>query len=405
MKIIEGKTVSCVKGYKAAGCAVGIKHSGRKDMGLIFSELPAVAAAVFTTNVVKAAPVLIDMEHIKNGTTRALIINSGNANACTGKQGMDDGYAMAEKTAECLGIKKEEVLIYSTGVIGQPMPMDLILSGIDTCAKSLVKVGDSVHRAIMTTDIKEKCIFVELEIGGKPVSICGIAKGSGMIHPNMATMLSYVVTDAAVSKEILADIQKKITATTFNMVTVDGDTSTNDTATIIANGAAGNEIIDTATGSEYSDFYDAVYFVTETLAKAIAADGEGATRLMEIDLKGVKNPNKARVIARTVAASNLVKAAVHGADANWGRVLAAMGYSGESFDPTKVDVSFLSINGSIDVFKQGVPINFDETRALEILKAQEITINIDMNEGDTAIKAWGCDLSEQYVVINGSYRS
>ena len=226
-----------------------------------------------------------------------------------------------------------------------------------------------------------------------------------MIHPNMATMLSYVVTDAAVSKEILTDIQKKITATTFNMVTVDGDTSTNDTATIIANGAAGNEIIDTATGSEYSDFYDAVYFVTETLAKAIAADGEGATRLMEIDLKGVKNPNKARVIARTVAASNLVKAAVHGADANWGRVLAAMGYSGESFDPTKVDVSFSSINGSIDVFKQGVPINFDETRALEILKAQEITINIDMNEGDAAIKAWGCDLSEQYVVINGSYRS
>ena len=405
MKIIEGKTVSCVKGYKAAGCAVGIKHSGRKDMGLIYSEVPAAAAAVFTTNVVKAAPVLIDMEHIKNKTTRAIIINSGNANPCTGQKGMDDGYAMAEKTAECRGGKKEEVLIYSTGVIGQPMPMDLILNGIETCAKSLAKGEDSVHRAIMTTDIKEKCIFVELEIGGKTVSICGIAKGSGMIHPNMATMLSYVVTDAAVSKEILTDIQKKITDTTFNMVTVDGDTSTNDTATIIANGAAGNDIIDKATGSEYSDFYDAVYFVTETLAKAIAADGEGATRMMEIDLKGAEDQEQARVIARSVASSNLVKSAIHGADANWGRVLAAMGYSGKNFDQTKVDVAFSSSNGSIDVFKQGIPLNFDEGKALEILKADEVTINIDMNAGESAIKAWGCDLSEQYVVINGSYRS
>lgn len=405
MKIIEGKTVSCVKGYKAADCSAGIKNSGKKDMGLIFSEVPAVAAAVFTTNVVKAAPVLIDMENIKNPTVRALIINSGNANACTGEQGMKDGVSMVERVAEHLDISPKEVLVYSTGIIGQPMPMDLVLTGIDNCAKSLVKGGDFVHTAIMTTDIKEKCIFVELEIGGKPVSICGIAKGSGMIHPNMATMLSYVVTDAAVSKEILTEMQKKITAATFNMVTVDRDTSTNDTATIMANGVAGNDIIDSATGSEYSEFYDAVYFVTEYLAKAIAADGEGATRLMEVHLKGAENQEHAKVLARSVASSNLVKSAIHGADANWGRVLAALGYSGVDFDQTKVDMAFSSIKGSIDVFKQGVPLAFDEKKAFEILDNTEIVINIDMHAGGGSIKAWGCDLSEQYVVINGSYRS
>ena len=244
MKIIEGKSVSCVKGYKAAGCAVGLKKSGKKDMGLIYSEVPAVSAAVFTTNVVKAAPVLTDMKHVQNPTTRAMIINSGNANACTGDQGIQDALSMAEKTAELLDVKPEEVLVYSTGVIGQPMPMDIIISGIEQCAGALASGGDEVHRAIMTTDTKEKCIFAEIELSGKTVSICGIAKGSGMIHPNMATMLSYVVTDAAVSKEVLTAMQKKITHTTFNMVTVDGDTSTNDTATIIANGCAGNPIID-----------------------------------------------------------------------------------------------------------------------------------------------------------------
>lgn len=405
MKIIEGKSVSCVPGYKAAGCAVGLKKSGKEDMGLIFSEVPAVSAAVFTTNVVKAAPVLVDMKHIQNETTRALVINSGNANACTGEQGMQDAIATAKKAAELLGIAPQEVLVYSTGVIGQPMPMDIILAGTEQCAKALASGGDQVHKAIMTTDTKEKCVFAQIELSGKTVSICGIAKGSGMIHPNMATMLSYVVTDAAVTKEVLTELQKKVTHTTFNMVTVDGDTSTNDTATIIANGCAGNPVIDRAEGADYEAFYEAVYFVTEYLAKAIAADGEGATRLMEVDLINAATEEQARVCARSVAASSLVKAAIHGADANWGRVLCAMGYSGQQFDQMKVDVAFASEKGSIDVFLQGVPQNFDEERALEILQNDVVQIKINMNCGDYAVKAWGCDLSKEYVEINGSYRS
>lgn len=405
MKEIKNKSVSCVKGYKAAGCSVGLKKTGRKDMGLIYSEVPAVAAAVFTTNVVKAAPVMIDMDHIKNPSTRAMVINSGVANACTGQEGIDNGIAMAQKVADCLSVRPEEVLVYSTGVIGQQLPMDTILKGIDTCAAALASGGDEVHRAIMTTDTKEKCVFVELELSGRTVSICGIAKGSGMIHPNMATMLSYVVTDAAVSKDILTAMQKDITSTTFNMVTVDGDTSTNDTATIIANGCAGNDVIDKAEGSDYKAFYDAVYYVTESLAKAIAADGEGATRAIEVRLSGAASDAQARVIARSVASSNLVKAAIYGADANWGRVVCAMGYCGETFDPMKVDVAFASEKGSIDVFRQGVPIVFDEDRALEILSTDQVIIDIDMHSGDAHIKAWGCDLTEKYVEINGSYRS
>lgn len=405
MKIIEGKSISCVKGYKAAGCAVGLKKSGKKDMGLIYSEVPAVSAAVFTTNVVKAAPVLLDIEHVKNDVTRALVINSGNANACTGEQGIRDAADMAAETAAALGIAPEEVLVYSTGVIGQPMPMDVIIPGIGKCVQELASDGDEVHRAIMTTDTKEKCIFAEIELSGRTVSICGIAKGSGMIHPNMATMLSYVVTDAAVAKDVLTAMHKKITHTTFNMVTVDGDTSTNDTATLIANGCAENPLIDRAEGEDYQKLYDAVYYVTEYLAKAIAADGEGATRLMEVDLTGAETEEQARICARSVAASSLVKAAIHGADANWGRVLCAMGYAGVPFDQMKVDVAFASASGSIDVFVKGVPQAFDEDRALEILQNDTVQIKINMNSGEHAVKAWGCDLSKEYVEINGSYRS
>ena len=405
MKIIEGKTVSCVKGIQAAGCAVGLKKSGKKDMGLIFSEVPAVCAGVFTKNAVKAAPVLVDMEKVKNPVIRAFIINSGNANACTGDQGIADAEAMAECTAEHLGIRPEEVMVFSTGVIGQPMPMDTILSGIGICAEALASGGDAVHQAIMTTDTKEKCFFVEEEIGGKTVSICGIAKGSGMIHPNMGTMLSYVVTDAAVTKEVLEHIQKTATHTTFNMVTVDGDTSTNDTAVILANGCAENPVIDRMEGEDYEKFYDAVYYISECLAKAIAADGEGASRMIEVDLKGADTEETARLCARSVASSSLVKAAMHGSDANWGRVLCAMGYSGADFDQMKVDVAFSSAKGSIDVFLQGVPLAFDEDRALEILKEDVVHIDIDMHAGEYAVKAWGCDLTKEYVTINGDYRS
>ncbi len=405
MNIIENKTVSDVKGFRGGSCSIGFKRSGSKDMGLIVSDEPAVAAAVFTTNVVKAAPVQIDMQKIKYPTARAMIINSGNANACTGEQGMEDARAMSEFIAEKLGVDPEEVLVYSTGVIGVPMPMTMIRDGMAQCVENLTDGGDEVHLAIMTTDTKPKCIFVTTELSGVEVSICGIAKGSGMIHPNMATMLSYVVTDASVSKDVLTEMQKKITETTFNMVTVDGDTSTNDTATIMANGCAGNPMISRAEGEDYEKFYEAVYFVTEWLAKAIAADGEGAERFMEVNLIGAASAEQARTCARAVAASNLVKAAIHGADANWGRVLCAMGYSGADFDQELVDVAFSSRQGSIDVFLHGVPQAFDEDRALEILKEDEIHIDINMNCGDHSIKAWGCDLTDKYVEINGSYRS
>lgn len=405
MNVIEGKSVSCVKGYRAAGLSVGLKRSGKPDMGLIVSDRPAVSAAVFTTNVVKAAPVLLDQEYVKHPTTRALIINSGIANACTGVQGLEDAKAMAECVAEHVGCDPKEVLVYSTGVIGQTLNMELIRRGIGLCAGALASDGDEVHRAIMTTDTKPKCVFVEVPVGGVTVSICGIAKGSGMIHPNMATMLSYVITDAAVSKELLTEMQKEITDTTFNMVTVDGDTSTNDTATIVANGAAGNPLIDSRENEDYQAFYDAVYYVTETLAKAIAADGEGATRLMEVVVEGAESREQARTCARAVASSNLVKAAIHGADANWGRVVCAMGYSGADFDPMKVDVAFESARGSIDVYLQGVPLLFDEDRALEILKEDTVRIRIHMHSGEERIVAWGCDLTKDYVEINGSYRS
>ena len=405
MKVIEGKSISCVQGIKAAGCVVGLKKSGKKDMGVIFSETPAVSAAVFTKNVVKAAPVLVDMEKVKNPVTRAFVINSGNANACTGEQGIADVHAMAKRAAELLGVDPEEVMIFSTGVIGQPMPMDVILPGIDKCVSELAHGGDAVHQAIMTTDTKEKCFFVETEIGGKTVNVCGIAKGSGMIHPNMGTMLSYVVTDAAITKDVLDIIQKKATHTTFNMVTVDGDTSTNDTAVLLANGCAGNPIIDKAEGEDYEKLYEAIYFISEKIAKAIAADGEGASKMIEVNLTGADSEETARLCARSVVASSLVKTAIHGADANWGRVLAAMGYSGAQFDQMKVDVSFESKKGEIDVFLQGVPQLFDEDRALEILKEDVIIINIKMNSGSFDVKAWGCDLTKEYVAINGDYRS
>lgn len=405
MKITEGKSVSCVRGIQAAGCAVGLKKSGKKDMGLIYSEVPAVCAAVFTTNVVKAAPVLLDMERVKNPVTRALVINSGNANACTGEQGMADARAMADHVAKRLGIAPEEVMVFSTGVIGQPMEMDKILAGADICADALASGGDDVHRAIMTTDTKEKCFFAETEISGIPVSICGIAKGSGMIHPNMGTMLSYVITDAAVTKEVLQKVQEEVTHTTFNMVSVDGDTSTNDTAVLMANGCAGNPVIDSAEGEAYEAFLAAVHEISELLAKAIAADGEGASRMIEVDLKGADTEETARLCARSVVSSSLVKAAVHGADANWGRVLCAMGYSGAAFDQGTVDVAFSSDEGHIDVFLQGVPVDFDEDRALKILSRDVIHIEIDMHQGDVSAKAWGCDLTKEYVAINGDYRS
>ena len=405
MKIINDKGISHVKGYQAIGLYCGIKKNKHKDLCLIYSTRPAVAAATFTTNLVKAAPVLVDMQHIQSDNIQALIINSGNANACTGEAGFENAVEMAKITGTQLGIRPYEVLVYSTGVIGVPLPMDKIKAGIIEAAKSLVSNGeDCAQEAIMTTDTYPKKIFAEVEIGGKTVSIAGIAKGSGMIHPNMATMLSYVVTDANITKEMLEKMQIASVDKTFNMISVDGDTSTNDTATIMANGAAENPIID-CENEDYMILKDAIHFVNETLAKMIVKDGEGATKLIEVIVTGARTEEDARKCAKSVISSNLVKTAIFGSDANWGRVICAMGYSGGQFEPSKVDLSFSSIEDTIQVFSKGTPLPFDEDLAYKILCTDTITMNIELNEGSSSAKAWGCDLTYEYVRINGDYRT
>ncbi len=405
MKIIKDKSISHVNGFQAIGLHIGIKKNNYKDLSLIYSSTPAVAAATFTTNVVKAAPVLIDMEHIKSPTTHALVINSGNANACTGDGGFENAVDMAKTTAQCLGISPLEVLVYSTGIIGVQLPMDKITKGIEKASASLISNGkDASAEAIMTTDTFPKSICVEIELSGKKATIAGIAKGSGMIHPNMATMLSYIVTDANITKEMLNEIHKESVYKTYNMISVDGDTSTNDTATIMANGTANNPLID-GKNKDYDTFKEALDFVNEALAKMIAKDGEGATKLIEAVVKGAKSLDDAKKCAKSVISSSLVKTAIFGSDVNWGRVLCAMGYSGGQFDPLKVDLSFSSINGTMEVFHHGVPLEIDEDLALKILDTDSIIINIHLNDGNYEAKAWGCDLTYEYVKINGEYRT
>lgn len=405
MKVIKGKGISHVKGFKAIGLECGIKKDNKKDLCLIYSDIPAVAAATFTTNVVKAAPVLVDMEHIKSLHTQALIINSGNANACTGDEGFENAVLMTKTVAKHLSIAPYEVLVYSTGVIGMQLPIDKIICGIEKAANSLVDNGkDYAEEAIMTTDTAPKSIFVEIELSGKQVTIAGIAKGSGMIHPNMATMLSYVITDANITKEILQELHAESVIKTYNMISVDGDTSTNDTATIIANGAAGNPVIDSKS-KDYLILKQAIDFVNEELAKMIAKDGEGATKFIEVVLSGACSKEDAEKCSKSIISSSLVKTAIFGSDANWGRILCAMGYSGGKFDPLKVDLSFASPNGTIDVFKRGTPIVFDEDLAYKVLSADTIKICINLNDGNSFAKAWGCDLTYDYVKINGEYRS
>ena len=405
MKLLENKSISHVKGFKAIGIHCGIKKNGKKDLGLIYSEYPAVASAVFTTNIVKAAPVLIDMEHVKSTNVQALVINSGVANACTGDLGFENGIKMAKCVANNFNLEPHEVLIYSTGVIGVQLPMETIENGINLAAKSLVdNEKDGVSEAIMTTDTIEKTLTVEIELSGVPVTICGIAKGSGMIHPNMATMLSYTFTDANITKEMLDKLYKKCADDTFNMISVDGDTSTNDTATIIANGASLNPIIDSM-NDDYYILEKAINYVNAELAKMIAKDGEGASKLIEILLNGARSKDDARKCAKAIISSSLVKTAIFGEDANWGRVLCAMGYSGGQFVPEKVDLSFTSVYGVIEVYKAGVPIAFDEEHASKVLSADTIIIKAELNDGDYSTKAWGCDLTYDYVKINGDYRT
>ena len=406
MKIIDGG-VTAPKGFKATGAAVGIKK-GVKDLALISSDIPAVTAATFTTNVVKAASVIRNIE-IMNSKKKisGIVINSGNANACTGEEGYKSNEEMASHYAKLLGVEDDAVLTASTGVIGAKFPIDTVKKGIESTFPKLgYDRNDALlaAEAIMTTDTYSKEIAVEFEIDGTTVKMGGMAKGSGMIHPNMATTLGFVTTDAVISRQMLQKALSECVETTFNMVSVDGDTSTNDTLAVMANGMAKNNCIDSE-DHNYEIFKTALYTVTEQLAKDLVRDGEGATKFIEINVQGANTYEDAKKMAKSVVTSSLVKAAMFGEDANWGRVLCAMGYSGVKFDPNKVDIIFESKNGSILLMDNGTPIVFDEEKATHILSEKEITVNIKISEGSKSAKAWGCDLSYDYVKINGDYRS
>lgn len=405
MKILDDVSVTDVQGFKAAGIAAGVKKSGKKDMMLLYSEVEAVAAAAFTTNRVKAAPILLNMENIKNATTRAVVVNSGNANACTGDQGYQDAVTMTTLVAEKLELDPKEVLVQSTGVIGVNLPMDKIIGGIDNLVENLTDDGGvDAAVAIMTTDLIKKEFGVEVELGGKPVKIIGMAKGSGMIHPNMATMLSFVVTDANIEKELLQKAFKDIVNDSYNMISVDGDTSTNDMACVIANGLAGNKKI-TEENEDFDKFKEALLLVNEALAKKIAEDGEGATKFLEIEVVGAISKEDARLMAKSIITSNLTKCAFFGADANWGRILCAMGYSGGEFDVNKVKIELQAKGMNLVVAEKGRGIGFDEEYAKQLLLHKFLKVLITVEDGSASAKAWGCDLSYDYVKINGDYRS
>lgn len=407
MKIIDDGTVTLPKGFYGAGGHVGIKKE-KKDLALIYSEVDALAVGTFTQNIVKAAPVLWDKMVVENyDSARVIAINSGVANACTGDEGIYNNELFASKVADNFGVKKEEVLICSTGVIGKQLPMDKIIEGIAK-VKALLnndqKSGEIVAQSIMTTDTKPKHIAVTIELGGKIVTIGACCKGSGMIHPNMATMLGFITTDCNISKELLNKALKEIIADTFNMVSVDRDTSTNDTVLLLANGLANNEKI-TSENDDYYKFKEALYYVNEYLAKAIAGDGEGATKLLEVQVHGANSIKQAKVIAKSVCTSPLVKTAVYGNDANWGRLLCAMGYSGEEFDPYNVDLSIASEYGTLQLVTKGMATDYSEELATKILSSSEVKAIIDIHNGEYKATAWGCDLTYDYVKINADYRS
>ena len=406
MKIIENGSITNVKGIKATGLAVGLKKSGKKDMALIYSEVKAVSAGVFTKNLAKAAPIVLDMEHIKNENTQAVIVNSGNANSCTGNTGFENAKKMTEIVANKLGLKNEEVLVQSTGIIGVQLDMEKIEKGIEKTAENLTYDGGSeAAQAIMTTDLIKKEICLEIEIDGKKVIVAGMAKGSGMIHPNMATMLSFTVTDVNIEKSLLQKMFSEIADNTFNMISVDGDTSTNDMACVLANGLAENEKIVDETSAGYKEFKEALYKVNEELAKLIAKDGEGATKLIEVTTKGAKTLEDAKKVSKSVITSSLFKAAVFGGDPNWGRILCAVGYSEAELIIDKVDI-YLKANESImQVANNGMSMEFDVKKAEEILKNEKVEIIIELNDGQFDATAWGCDLSYDYVKINAEYHT
>ncbi|MDR0668465.1 MAG: bifunctional glutamate N-acetyltransferase/amino-acid acetyltransferase ArgJ [Treponema sp.] len=408
MREVEGG-VCAPRGFRAGGIWCGIKAGSRKrDLALIYADKPCAAAAMFTSNRVKAAPVLVSQEHLAGGILRAVIANSGNANACTGEAGLAAARRMAELAAGEFAIKPGEVAVASTGVIGVPLPIAAIESSITSLADSIhpgITGHEAALEAIMTTDTRKKAAALEFEIGASTPRLGGMVKGSGMIHPSMATMLCFITTDAAISRELLDRALRQAVRRSFNRVTVDGDTSTNDTVIIMANGEAGNAPI-VSEGPDYALFSGALETLCVKLARSMARDGEGATRLVTVSLKGAADEAAAELLARTVAASSLVKAACFGADANWGRVLCALGYAGVEFDPAAVDLRFAAAGAEILVYRAGAPVSFSEEEAREILSREEIEIRIDLGGGGTgAAVAWGCDLSYDYVKINGDYRS
>ena len=392
--------VTAPGGFVAGGVMCGVRNTGRRDLGLLFSEHGCTAAAVFTRNVVKGAPLEVTRGAVGSGGARAVVVNSGYANAATGRKGLEDAYAMQAFAASALRIEAGEVAVASTGVIGEHLPMDKISAGIEVVAADLGRDGAGFAEAILTTDTRIKEAAVRVEIGGTTVTVGGTAKGSGMIHPNMGTMLAFLTTDAAVEKGCLQETLRKVTERTFNRVTVDGDTSPSDLAILLANGAAGGGTL-TLDSPAWSVFARAVEEVARSLAKEIARDGEGATRLVEVDVEGAKDEASAAALARSVVGSNLVKAAVFGEDANWGRVLTAIGYSGVNFEPNDVELWF----GPVKVFADGEPVPHEVAEANAALSSGEVTVTARLNEGDASAAAWGCDLTYEYVRINGSYRT
>ena len=399
--------VTAAYGFKAVGICAGIKKN-KKDMAMLVSDVPCVAAGTFTTNVVKAAPVKWDREIILSGkSVSAVVVNSGVANACTGEEGYGYCKDTAQLTAEILGVQTDNVLVASTGVIGRQLPMDKIKEGIKTMVpllRSTVEAGSMAAEAIMTTDTVKKEIAVTTCIDGKTVTIGGMCKGAGMIHPNMCTMLSFVTTDACISKEMLQKALRQIVQDSYNMISVDGDTSTNDTALVLANGMAGNKEINME-DENYKTFYEALEYVSIYLAKQLAGDGEGATALFEVKVIGAESKEQAVTLSKSIITSNLTKAAIFGHDANWGRILCAMGYSGADFDPEKVDLFFESAAGKLKIIEDGVALNYSEEEASKILSERTVTAIADVKMGTASATAWGCDLTYDYVKINADYRS
>ncbi len=400
--------ICAAKGFLANGLNAGIKNNVKKDMAIVYSEKPCRAAATFTTNVVKAAPVKYDYELVHNSDfIQAVVVNSGVANACTGKQGMDYCKEMSDAAGNVLGIPSEAVLVASTGVIGKQLPMDIITAGIKELPKDMA--GDEAHatlaaEAIMTTDTKSKQVAVTIDIDGVPVTVGGMCKGSGMIHPNMCTMLCFITTDCAINKKLLQKSLSLSIDETFNMISVDGDTSTNDTVILLANGMAGNkEIVEE--DDNYKKFFEAVYYINQELSKMIAGDGEGCTCLFEVQIKGAATKEDAKKMAKSVVMSSLTKAAIYGHDANWGRILCAMGYSGAQFDPETVDIYFESEAGKLQIVEQSTATDYSEEKATEILSKEHVIAICNCNNGDFEATAYGCDLTHEYVNINADYRS